>query len=99
MDDTQILIATELLGDEAKAFVKSNIGKYLSGCAEQEVEEAKRELLALDPYSIHSLNELQAKIASIQMRARVALLIDGYLTEVITKGTQASQQLDQQVDD
>jgi hypothetical protein len=99
MDEETVLIATEALGDEAKAFVKSDLGQYLSGIAEQDVNEAKRELFKLDPYSIHSLPELQAKIASIQMRAKVALQIDGYINEAITRGIQASQQLDQEVDD
>lgn len=99
MDDTQILIATEALGDEARAFVKSNIGQYIAGCAQQEVEVAKTELLNIDPYSVHSLQELQAKIAAIQMKARIALELDKYISEAITRGQQASQQLDQEADD
>lgn len=92
------LIASQQLGDEAKAFLKSNIGQLIIGCAEHDVREAKDDLLKIDPYEFKTLAELQSKISSLQLKAKIALQIDSYLSEAITSGEQASHQL-QEVQD
>ena len=48
-------IATFKLGEEAKVFVQSDLGKYFDGCSLQDMELAKEKLLELDPYSFTSL--------------------------------------------
>ena len=87
-------IATFELGEEAKKFLQSDIGKYFDGCSLQDLELAKDKLLELNPYEYHTLIELQNKIASLQLDAKVAEKMRLYIAETIEKGRQAEHQLE-----
>lgn len=94
MSEIDLILATEKLGIQAKSFLQSDLGKYISGCALQDVEAAKDDLILLDPYGFTSLAELQNKISSLQQRARIAESLTQYLAEAITNGEQATHKLE-----
>ena len=95
MSEIETILATEQLGTQAKSFLESDLGKYIDGCSKQDIEAAKDELLALDPYIFPDLQLLQNAISSIQQKARVANSIREYLAEAITNGAQATHQLEE----
>lgn len=94
MSEIDLILATEKLGIQAKAFLESDLGKYLSGCAMQDLDTAKDDLILLDPYIFGSLSELQNKIYSLQRKARLAESLRQYLAEAITNGEQAMHKLE-----
>ena len=89
---SDILKAEEKLGQKAEAFLRTDIGRLISGKAEQDLEQAKEDLLNLDPYA-YSHPELQNHISKLQLNARVAQRVKDYIDEAIISGRQASQQL------
>ena len=89
---SDILKAEEKLGQKAEAFLRTDIGRLISGKAEQDFEQAKEDLLNLDPYA-YSHPELQNQIAKLQLNARIAQRVKDYIDEAIIAGRQASQQL------
>lgn len=93
--DVQHLIAEEELGERVRAFLQTDVGKYLAGVVQQDIEEAKTKLLELDPYTFKSLQDLQSEIAGLQTKARIAEKLAGYLSEAVIKGDQATHQLAQ----
>ena len=95
MREIDTVIAVEQLGIQVKSFLESDLGKYIEGCTRQDVESAKDELIALDPYLFTDLPLLQNAISSIQEKARIAESIRGYLSEAITNGAQATHQLEE----
>lgn len=94
MSQNNILAASEKIGIEARSFLESDLGKYISGCAMQDSEVAKDELMILDPYTFNTLAELQNKISSLQLKAWLAKSLTQYLSEAIDNGKQASYQLE-----
>lgn len=91
--EEQELLALERIGVEAKKFEESEIGRYLKGVADQDENEAKDALLALNVWQFQTLSELQNAIASIQQKARLHGIVRQYLFEAISNGEQASYQL------
>lgn len=82
------LVATAMMGQDAEDFVKSNIGRYLVGCAEQEKEEALVALSGVLPWRRRRIQELQNKI----WRSDSFLQ---WISELILTGRQAIQTLDE----
>lgn len=80
MDDE--LIAEAEIGDEARKFVESDLGKTLLGMAQQEVADAREELEKVDPSDTKAITALQNK-------AKIAGYFEQWLAELITKGEQA----------
>lgn len=98
-DNNQEVKAAEAIGDQARAFIDSELGQYLNGCMKQDVELAKHELLVIDAWKFMSLIELQTAISRIQDKVNHAISLQEYLDQAIVSGEQASHQLEQQDDD
>lgn len=70
------------MGDEARKFVESDLGKCLVGMARQEVTAAQEELLSADPTDTKAITKLQNKAAMGRM-------FEQWLCELITRGENA----------
>ena len=88
------LLAEDLLGREVKEFLLTNVGKYIDGCTQQDIQSATDEMMAIDPYAYTSLAELQNKISSIKLKALIGESLRGYMADAIVKGNQALHQLE-----
>lgn len=82
------LFAEAVLGDDAMEFLNSELGQYVRGCAKQDQEDAKSQLLKVDP-------ENTSEIRKLQMKAKVAGSLIGYLAEIVQRGSAAADQLEQ----
>ena len=76
------LIAEAELGEEARNFLNSDLGKCLIGMAQQEVMAAQQALLGANP-------EDRQKITELQNKARLGLFFEQWLVELISKGEEA----------
>ncbi len=83
------------LGETAKDFLLSDIGRYVHGCARQELEECKEQLLLLDPDLDH---EYEVKARRIRTRAWNAEHFMSWLTELIQSGDSAYHQLQEETE-
>lgn len=84
--DTE-LVAEAVLGRDAEDFIQSDIGRYIIGCAEQESHEAMDQLKRVYPWRRRKIQELQNKIHRAES-------IQSWLAELVIKGKQAIQQLE-----
>lgn len=82
MSDDDELIATAEIGDEARKFIESDLGKMLLGMAQQEIDAAREGLQDIDPSDTKAITALQNK-------AKTAGNFKTWLTELITNGEQA----------
>ena len=57
------LIAQSLIGDEAKKFKESDLGKCLIGMAEQEAQKALEALAKANPTDVQVIERLQNRVA------------------------------------
>jgi hypothetical protein len=92
------LAAQIAVGDEAKKFKDSDIGRYLSAVAKQDEDNAKDALLALNVWSFTSLIELQNAISALKERVMSFRMIEQYLHEAISEGEAADHQLNNEED-
>lgn len=76
------LIATAELGEEARRFLESDLGKCLIGMAQQEVAAAQLELETVKPKNRNRIRELQN-------HARVGRWFEQWLMELLDKGNAA----------
>lgn len=76
------LIAAAELGEEARQFLASDLGRLILGLADQEVELAKEELLKVDPTDIAAVQRIQAKAA-------LAGKFKGWLVGILQDGEQS----------
>jgi hypothetical protein len=83
------LIAEAILGQDAAEFVRSDIGRYILGRAEQEAQEAADKLARVSPWRRRRIAELQNQI----WRANS---VRDWLLEMIQTGESAERALDQQ---
>ena len=86
-DDNKELFAEAMMGRDAEDFIQSDIGRYIIGCAEQEAQEAMQQLKTVSSWRRRRIIELQNKIYRAES-------IQSWLAELVIKGTQAIQQLD-----
>lgn len=75
-------IAEALIGEEAKKFVESDLGRAVLGMAEQEVRDAQEKLLDVVPTDVQAIERLQAQ-------ARLGTSFRKWLEELITNGEHA----------
>lgn len=80
------IVRTAMFGSQVQQFLDSDIGVYLIQRADEQAEEALKELVAADP-------DKPEVIRSIQNRIRVADSIVSWLREAIEMGSQAEEQL------
>lgn len=86
---TDELYAEAILGKDAEDFIKSEIGRYIIGCAEQEANDAIYQLKRVYPWRRRKIAELQNKIWRAES-------IQSWLAELVIRGTQAISQLDEE---
>lgn len=83
------LMAEGILGDEAKRFLEGDLGKYMRGCADQDIQEAILDLGAADPQDTKAIRDIQNRI----WRARN---FSGWLIELVQRGEEALRVYQQQ---
>ena len=81
-ESSEELIAEAEIGEEARKFLESDLGKTLLGMAQQEILVAQEELETVDPANTE-------KIRHLQNQAKIARNFESWLTELITKGENA----------
>lgn len=79
---TRTLIAEVDLGRQAKEFFASDLGRYILGCATQEIQEAQMGLAEVNWWNIWKVRKLQNKI----WRARSLI---GWMADLVRQGKQA----------
>ena len=89
MTDEDALSAEAILGDEAKRFLEGDLGRYMRGVADQEVEKAILELEEVDPGDAKKVREIQNRI----WRARN---FPAWLVELVQRGEEALRVYQQQ---
>ena len=85
-DDEADLFATFKLGEEARVFMGSNIGRYIRGVALQEERIATQGLLTVDPFDSQS-------IARLQMQAATCRSVIKWLVDLINEGENSGKML------
>ena len=83
----ELMRAQIQLGDEADSFFKSDLGKYVLGVAEQELQEALMGLRHVDPHDV-------AKIIALQNKAAVAEAVPAWLNGLIVESRQTQEMLE-----
>ena len=83
------LIAEAELGEEAKNFIQGDLGRFLLGCANQEIEAAHEALEDVKPSEKEKIRELQNAV----WRARS---FTKWLVELVSRGENAIQSYKQQ---
>lgn len=84
MSSQDELVAEAELGEEAKQFLESDLGKCLIGMAQQEVLLAQEALGSVDPTDVKAIMALQNKM-------HLGMSFEGWLLELIDKGNAAIQ--------
>ena len=85
-EETATLIAQVDIGDQAKRFFESDLGRFLTGRSMQDTEEAVAELKYANPQD-------GDKIAELQMRIQVSEAALKWLAAAIVEGEQAEDQI------
>ena len=81
MNENEV-IAEALIGDEAKKFLESELGKCVLGMAMQEVQSAQEALETANPTDCAAIEKLQNK-------ARLGRQFEQWLKELFTRGENA----------
>ena len=76
------LIAEAEIGEEARAFLQSELGRCLVGMAQQDAEEAREALATVDPTDIPNIRRLQNQ-------ALLGRRFEQYLAELVQRGNNA----------
>jgi len=82
------LVAQAMLGKDAEEFLNTDLGRYLVGCAEQEIADATEKLVRVSPWRRRRIVDLQSQIWRAQS-------FQTWLAEIITTGRQAIETLEQ----
>lgn len=82
MSEDNELVAEAEIGDKAREFVESELGKTLLGMAQQDILRAQEALETVDPSDTE-------KVRTLQNQAKVARNFEDWLTELISKGENA----------
>jgi flagellar biosynthesis chaperone FliJ len=85
------LIATAEIGEKAKEFLESDLGKVMLGLAQQETQIAMELLGEIDPTN-------EKKIRDLQNQIKVGKWFTQWLTELVTDGEQAINVFKQQME-
>lgn len=70
------------IGEAARDFVASDLGRTVLGMAKQEVDAAMIEFADADPSDL-------AKLRTLQIKVKFGLTFEQWLTELITRGNEA----------
>jgi len=85
---SRTFFAEAALGRDALEFVSSDLGKYMIGCAKQDVEDAHQKLKTTIPWRRRRIQQLQNEI-------RCAEQFVLYLRDLIIRGKAAEVALDE----
>jgi hypothetical protein len=83
---TETLLAEAQIGQEAEDWINSQIGQYVVGCANQEINDCMEQLKWVDPDDSKLIRDLQLRIASRELAVR-------WIMEIIDRGNDAFQML------
>lgn len=89
--DFRQLQAEVIIGKDAEQFFKTDLGKYVLGCAQQDIDRATQELMQADP------NDAK-EIIRLQNQANVAQTAIQWLNDAIIIGRNALVQLESMED-
>lgn len=89
MDLRNLLFAEAVLGRDAEEFLATDLGRYLVGRCDQEIEEAQAELSRVSPWRRRRIQQLQNTIWRAQS-------FKGWLGALITDGHAAQAALEDQ---
>lgn len=89
-DQERIYFEQAKLGEDVIAFLNSKVGRYLHGCAKQEIEELRDALERCNPDSIFG----RRKIRRLQKKATAARYFMQWCVEAVQVGEFAFKQLD-----
>lgn len=84
--DEEVLFAEAKLGEEADAFFKSDVGRYVVGAAIQDMRKIQSQLLTVSPWRKRRIQQLQNQATACQLAMN-------WLGEAITNGDSAYQEL------
>lgn len=88
MSSKDEIIAEALIGDEAKKFLESDLGRCLVGMANQEAAAALEALASVNPTDVPAIERLQN-------RAKLGRMFEDFLKELISAGETALAQWSQ----
>ena len=83
--------AEAVLGKDAKDFFHSELGRYMIGCAKQDMESAFEKLKTVHPWRRNRIRELQNEV-------RVAEQFILYIRDLIIRGKAAELSLNERED-
>lgn len=83
----EALIRTAVLGQEARDFLESSVGRYVIGAAAQDQGEIERQLTEVSPWNRRRILRLQQKHQAVSMAI-------GWLTEMVRDGAHSERQLE-----
>lgn len=89
MGSNDELMASAIMGDEAKRFMSSELGRLVCGLADQEVAAAVEDLVKADPADA-------AKMRQIQLQAAIGARFKEWLTNLINDGEESLSAFRQQ---
>lgn len=87
----QEYFAQAKLGEDVREFLVGPVGRYLHGCAKQELEKYRDELERCNPDSIFG----RRKLRRLQKKAEAARFFMTWCAEAIQVGDMAYQQLEE----
>lgn len=82
-----VLYAEATLGRDAEEFLKTDIGRFIIGRCDQEIDEARSEMETV-PIRKHK------RIEHLQNRIWRAKSVKGWITELVIRGREAETQLE-----
>jgi acyl-CoA thioesterase len=86
--ESRTFAAEAILGDEARQFATSDIGRYMIGCAQQDLEEAHQKLSTTHPWRWRRIQQLQNDI-------RCSTQFLTYIRDLVIRGTVAGKALEE----
>lgn len=89
MNEDNTLWAEAALGRDAADFLSSDIGRYILGRAQQEIDDAHEKLAIVSPWRRNRIRQLQNEIWRAQS-------VKGWVVELIGIGKQAEAILEDQ---
>ena len=90
-EEARELFQTAILGKDAADFFKTEIGQYVIGRAQIEIEQAKNDLVEANPYNEQDIMKLQSAIRTAQKAIR-------WLNDAIKAGEGAEHNIQTMID-
>lgn len=89
--DSRTMFAEAQLGHEAQDFFASDLGRYMIGCAKQDLEDAHQKLAGTMPFRWRRIQALQNEI-------RLPKMFLLYMRDLIIRGKAAERSLEERDD-